>query len=187
MDIKKSGMSSLDPTDFGGYPLNLHGTLVFNFADDVSATDKIINTTTMNINPADLSHLVATDPSTYTSGYPPVYIDDLHKNPANITPVGYEKFSATDDLPAMMYNIGIFDIHGNVNISGVLYSPSFFEIENKQDGQIQYFKGSLITGGGILFENTKAATSIISYDVHVLDQLSTMGGKGKGVFATYWE
>jgi len=186
VDIKKSDMSGLDPTDFGGYPLNLHGTLVFNFAADVGPTDKIINTTTMNINPADLSHLVATNSSTYTSGYPPTYIDST-KNPANITPVGYEKFSATDDLPAMMYNIGIFDIHGNVNISGVLYSPSFFEIENKQDGQIQYFKGSLITGGGILFENTKAATSIISYDAHVLDQLSTMGTKGKGVFATYWE
>jgi hypothetical protein len=140
----------------------------------------------MNINPADLSGLVASNPSTYTSGYPPIY-NESTKNPVNITPVGYPKFEATDDLPAMMYNIGIFDIHGNVNISGVLYSPSFFEIENKQDGQTQYFKGSLISGGGLYFENLKAAKSIISYDSHVLDKLASMGSKGKGVFATYWE
>jgi hypothetical protein len=188
VNIKKSDMSGLDPSDFGGYPLNLHGTLIFNFASDVSPTDKIVNTTTMNINPADLNGLVANDPSTYKSGYPPVYINPA-KNPANIdiSSKGFANFTATDDLPAMMYNIGIFDIHGNVNISGVLYSPSFFEIENKADGQTQYFKGCLITGGGIYYENVKRSTSIISYDPHVLDMLSTMGNKGKGLFATYWE
>jgi len=188
VNIKKSDMSGLDPTDFGGYPLNLHGTLIFNFASDVSPTDKIINTTTMNINPADLNGLVANDPSTYKSGYPPVYINPA-RNPANIdiSSKGFANFTANDDLPAMMYNIGIFDIHGNVNISGVLYSPSFFEIENKADGQTQYFKGCLITGGGIYYENVKKSTSIISYDPHVLDMLSTMGNKGKGLFATYWQ
>jgi hypothetical protein len=188
VNIKKADMSGLDPTDFGGYPLNVHGTVVFNFASDVAPTDKMINTTTMNINPADLSHLVASDPSTYASGYPPVYINPA-KNPVNIdiSSKGFANFTAGDDLPAMMYNIGIFDIHGNVNISGVLYSPSFFEIENKQDGQTQYFKGCLVTGGGIYYENLKHSTSIISYDSGVLDNLSTQGTKGKGVFAAYWE
>ena len=188
VDIKKSDMSGLDPSDFGGYPLNVHGTVIFNFASDVSATDKIINTTTMNINPADLSGLIANDSTTYKSGYPPVY-NNPAKNPVNIdiSSKGFSNFTAADDLPAMMYNIGIFDIHGNVNISGVLYSPSFFEIENKQDGQTQYFKGSLITGGGIYYENKKKATSIISYDPHALDNLATQGTKAKRVFATYWE
>jgi len=188
VDIKKSDMKGLDPSDFGDYPLNVHGTVVFNFAADVSPTDKIINTTTMNINPADLSGLVAGDATTYKSGYPPVY-NDPNKNPVkiDISSKGFDNFTANDDLPAMMYNIGIFDIHGNVNISGVLYSPSFFEIENKQDGQLQYFKGSLITGGGLYFENVKRSKSIISYDRNALDNLSTQGTKGKGVFAIYWE
>jgi len=183
-DIK----AGLDPTDFGGYPLNVHGTVVFNFASGVKSDDKIINTTTMNINPADLSGLVASNPSTYTSGYPPVY-NDPTKNPINIdiSSKGFSNFTAGDDMPAMMYNIGIFDIHGNVNISGTLYSPSFFEIENKADNQTQYIKGAVISGGGLYFENVNKSTSIISYDNHVLDNLATQGTKGKGVFATYWE
>lgn len=188
VNIRKAEMSnSLDPTDFP-YGINIHGTLVFNFASDVSTGDKIINTSTMNINPADLSHLVAGDPSTYTTGYPPVY-NNPSKNPINIdiTSKGYANFTSSDDLPAMMYNIGIFDIHGNVNICGALYSPSFFEIENKADGQIQYFKGALIGGDGIYYENLKHSTSIISYDGHALDQLATEGTKAKHLFATYWE
>ena len=45
----------------------------------------------------------------------------------------------SDDLPALMYNVGILDIHGNANICGGVYSPSFMEIENKEDGNLQYF------------------------------------------------
>ena len=194
VDIHKAELSnSIDPTDFPK-GINIHGTLVFNFASDVSSTDKIINTATMNINPADLSHLDANDSTTYTSGYPPVY-NNPSKNPINIdisnvtSPSGakFVNFTASDDLPAMMYNIGIFDIHGNVNVSGVLYSPSFFEIENKADGQLQYFKGALIGGGGIYYENVHRSTSIISYDSHALDQLATAGNNGKRFFPTYWE
>jgi len=45
----------------------------------------------------------------------------------------------------------------------------------------------LITGGGLYFENVKRSKSIISYDRNALDNLSTQGTKGKGVFAIYWE
>jgi len=183
---KDPGISKLTPT---GIPkgINVRGTLVLNFDASYLPTDKIINTSTMNINPADLSGLVATNPATYTSGYPPVYANAA-KNPINvdISPA-FPNFTAADDLPALMYNIGILDIHGNANISGVVYTPSFMEIENKQDGQIQYFKGSMIGGTGIYFENTKASTSIISYDPSALDCLATEANKGKRVLATYWE
>ena len=187
VDIAKSGLPSLSPSTLP-FGINIRGTLVFNFSSAYQPSDKIINTATMNINPADLSGLVPGNPATYTTGYPPVYSNPA-KNPANVdlTSRGFANFTAYDDLPAVMYNVGILDMHGNVNICGVVYSPSFMEIENKQDGQIQYFKGSLIGGGGILVENNKNATSIVSYDPNTLDILATSGTKGKSLTVVYRE
>jgi hypothetical protein len=84
-----------------------------------------------------------------------------------------------------MYNNAILDIHGNANICGAVYSPSFMEIENKKSGQIQYFKGCLIGGGGIYFENNNDAISIASYDANAVNQLATMNGRGKSVKLVY--
>jgi len=167
--------------------INVRGTLVLNFDSSYGPTDKIVNTASININKADLSGLVASDTASYATGYPPVYTE-ASKDPAyiNISPA-FQNFAPTDDLPALAYNIGILDIHGGANICGVVYTPSFMEIENKQDGQIQYFKGSLIGGGGIYFQNNNNATSIISYDPAALDRLATEANKGKKVMATYWE
>ena len=187
VDIAKFGLPSLSP---GSLPfgINIRGTLVFNFSADYNPSDKVVNTAAMNINPANLSGLIPGNPATFTSGYPPVYSNPA-KNPANvnIAPQGFANFSPYDNLPALMYNVGILDMHGPVNISGVVYSPSFMEIENKQDGQIQYFKGSLIGGGGILLENNKRATSIVSYDPNCLALLATSGTKGKSLKVSYRE
>ena len=189
VDIKKSDskFNALNPTSLPK-GINIRGTLIFNFSSEFDDSDKIINTATVNINKADLSGLKPADPTTYTTGYPPTFLD-ASKKPSNvdISSKGFPNFSPTDDMPAMMYNVGIFDIHGNANICGVVYSPSFMEIENKKDGQIQYFRGSLIGGGGILFENQQTATSICSYDPQSLDLLATSAAKGKRVVATYWE
>lgn len=189
VDIKKNdaNFGNLDPAHFPR-GINVRGTLLFNFHNAFTPTDKIINTAAMNINKANLSGLVATDPLTYTTGYPPVYTNPA-KDPVNVNIAsrGFANFTAAEDRPALMYNIGVLDIHGNANICGVVYSPSFMEIENKQAGQIQYFKGSLIGGGGIYFENNQAATSVCSYDPATLDLLATSSNKGKLVVATYWE
>ena len=199
VNIKKSEMGddindSTDATKGFLRGINVKGTLVFNFASDVASTDKIFDTATLNINPADLSHMVPGDSTTYTTGYPSLSATNP-KNAININisnvpnPAGgtFSNFTADDDLPAMMYNIGILDMHGPVNISGVVYSPSFFEIENKKVST-QYFKGSLICGNGIFFSNeTKGAVSIISYDQGALDKLATLGNNGKSLFGTYWE
>lgn len=186
VDIAKSGLPALSPSTLP-FGINIRGTLLFNFSSAYQPSDKIINTATMNINPADLSGLVPGNPATYTTGYPPVYSNPA-KNPANVDiGHGFANFTAYDDLPAVMYNVGILDMHGDVNICGVVYSPSFMEIENKQDGQIQYFKGSLIGGGGILVENNKKATSIVSYDPNTLDILATSGTKGKSLKVVYRE
>jgi len=170
--------------------INIRGTWLMNFTgsgwDPVS--EKIIVTADININPADLSHVVATNPATYTTGYPPVYTDST-KNPTNIdiSGRGFSNFLPGDDLPAEIYTIGCLDMHGNANISGVLYTPSYMEIENKSSGNTQYIRGSLIMGNGIYYEDTSSATSIISFDAGAVDSLTTLGGAGKKVFVTYWQ
>lgn len=188
VDISKAEISKDITTALVPNGINVRGTLIFNFGPTVTSTDKIFDWATLNINKANLSGLVATDPSTYTSGYPPVFKDPA-KDPANIdiTSKGFTNFGPTEDRPALMYNNGVLDIHGNANICGVVYSPSFMEIENKVAGQTQYFRGSLIGGGGIYFENVQASTSVCSYDPATLDLLATSSNKGKLVLATYWE
>lgn len=187
VDIAKSGLPSLSDSTLP-FGINIRGTLVFNFSSEYRPSDKVINSAAMNINAANLAGLVPGNPATYTSGYPPVYSNPA-KNPVNIDLAsrGFANFTPYDDLPALMYNVGILDIHGPANICGVVYSPSFMEIENKQDGQIQYFKGTLIGGGGILLENNKRATTIVSYDPNALDLLATSGGKGKSLKVAYRE
>lgn len=188
VDIKSSEMKNDITPALVPNGINVRGTLVFNFAPDVDPTDKIVNTAAMNINPANLSGLVVTNPATYPSGYPPVYANPA-KNPVNIdiTSKGFQNFAVYDDLPALMYSIGILDIHGNANISGVMYTPSFVEIENKEDNQTQYFKGSIIGGGGVYVENKQNSRTVISYDKESLNLLATAATKGKRVNPLYWQ
>jgi len=170
--------------------INIKGTLLLNFTgsgwDPVS--EKIMVTAAINVNAANLSKLVPTDPSTYTSGYPPAY-STASRNPTNIniTSKGFENFTASDDMPAVIYSTACLDIHGNCNISGVLYTPCYVEMENLKDGQTQYIKGMVIMGSGMYYKNTKAATNIISYDTASVDALATFGNAGKQVSVSYWE
>jgi len=134
----------------------------------------------LNINPADLSELSPGNPETYTSGYPAEFDDeDRIASNVDISDLGYDNFSETDDLPALMYRTSLADLHGDLNISGVVYSPVFAEIENTDAGQTQYISGSVIVGGGIYYQNKKDATSIITYDPTALDRLATAGSNGK--------
>ncbi len=161
----------------------IQGCLLFNFTDDWSATDKLVNTASININWASLNELNTSDSSTFNTGYPPT-ISDPSKDwtQFDITDGGHENFTSKDDLPAIMYNIGIFDIHGPANVCGAVYSPSFMEIENKQNNQLQYFKGMVICGGGIYLQNHKnGSVTIVSYDGEAIDKLATSNGKGKKV------
>ena len=184
---KDSNLGNLNPTKLPN-GVNVKGTLFFKFDSSFGPLDKIINTATMNINPANLSGLVATNPATYTSGYPPVYYDNT-KNPTNIniTSKGFANVAPDEDLPALLYSIGILDIHGNANVCGVMYTPSFVEIENKLDNQIQYFKGSIIMGLGIYFENVHKSSSVISFDPKTIDSIATLGSAGKQLKVAYWQ
>jgi hypothetical protein len=103
-------------------------------------------------------------------------------------PYGYTNFTAIDDLPALVYTVGVVDLHGPLNICGVMYTPSYMEIENKQPNQTQYIKGCVIMGNGIYYENnSKGSTSIISYDNNAVDALATLTGAGKQVRVAYWQ
>ncbi len=191
VDVKITDLdlANLTPTTLPN-GINIKGTLLLNFTgtgwDPVS--EKIMVTAAINVNAANLSKLVPTDPSTYASGYPPVYTT-ASRNPTNIniTSKGFENFKASDDMPAVIYSTGCLDIHGNCNISGVLYTPCYVEMENLKDGQIQYIKGMVIMGSGMYYKNTKAATNIISYDTASVDSLATFGNSGKQVTVSYWE
>lgn len=181
VDVEHS--ATLPKIDTAGYPsgVNIRGTLVLNFAAAWTGSEKLVITAPLNINPANLSGLVVTDPTTYTTGYPAAITNParMAKN-VNITGAGFENFTAQDDLPAIMYKTAICDFHGPVNISGVVYSPIYAEIEQKSANQTQYIRGSVILGHGILFENTQATSkSIISYDAASVDNLATAGTKGK--------
>lgn len=149
--------------------INVKGTLLFNCLGpgwDL-VNPKIMVLVDFNINPANLSQLVATNPATYTTGYPPTYPGTNSAfNPVNINiEPAYQNFTTSDDLPAVMYTTGGLDLHGNANISGMMYTPSYIEIENLTSGNTQYIRGSVIMGNGIYYQNTSAgSTSIISCD-----------------------
>ena len=54
------------------------------------------------------------------------------KDPRGKTLSGYESFGPYEDMPALMYSGGIVDIHHEANISGVVYTPDFVEVEQKK-------------------------------------------------------
>ncbi len=167
--------------------INIRGTLLFNFAPGTNPDYKVFLITDVNINPADLSGLVLADPSTYTSGYDLPWNDDTKKPSAvDISGAGFSNFTASDDLPALMFNTGVVDQHGASNICGLIYGPSFIEIENKE-GQLQYFNGAILGGAGIFIEGDKSSgNTVIKFDPTTIDLLATQGGKGQGLRILSW-
>ncbi|MEW6323953.1 MAG: pilus assembly PilX N-terminal domain-containing protein [Nitrospirota bacterium] len=173
--------------DFRGVcPIDVRGTLLFNITNNANPLYKIFVKTGLNVNPADLSTVIPGDPSTYTTGYPPPCGGAGEPVcPWDVDLSGYadcgggtvqcQNFGENADLPALMYNTGIIDIHDEANISGVLYTPSFVEIEQKADGNTQYINGSIIAGGGIYIEDrntANAGNTIISFDADALTDLA---------------
>ncbi len=159
--------------------IDIRGTLVFNITGTNNPLYKIFVETNLNINPANLTGVDFANPATYTSGYPPTF-----SNPDR-TPQAYG-FPPGADLPALMYNTAILDIHRGANISGVLYTPSFVEIEQKTGNTTQYFRGQIISGGGVYLEDmSTAGPMVISYDPNAIDTLAIGAGKGK-ILRTQW-
>jgi hypothetical protein len=177
---------NVNPATEGGSPkfdwasgINIKGCLVIKFATGTSSTYKIVVTSEVKINAGDLSTVNLANESTYTTGYPPVYTNAAKKPSAvNIAPT-YTNFTATEDYPAVMFNNGIVDYHGKTNICGVVYGPSFVEIENKTSGNIQYFNGAIYAGGGIFLEGNSSGYQAVRYDGNAVDSLTTLNNKGQ--------
>ena len=179
VDIVKSDPTALSTTNLPA-GINVRGTLLFNFSAEFTAADKLVITAPLYINAANLSGVSPNNPETYTTGYPPVFTNPARR-PANvnISGAGHANFAPDDDLPALLYNASAMDLHGDLNICGVVYCPSLIELETKADGQTQYIRGALISGGGVYVENLRAATTIVSYDPGTVNALAVSGAKGR--------
>lgn len=159
--------------------INITGTLVFRFKSGTAADYKVFIETPLNINKANLTGWNKSVESTYTSGYPGTYTNPAKKPSAvNIAPT-YKNFAPDADLPALMFNNGIVDIHDAANICGVIYGPSFIEIEMKDSNKVQYINGSIFGGGGIYFQGKSGSTQAIRYDPNTVDKLTTMQNKAQ--------
>ena len=97
------------------------------------------------------------------------------------------------DIPAFMYSGGIVGIHHHANISGLVYIPQAFDLEQNglvKDNKtfipsLQYINGAIIVRDGFYFEaQYQGGVTIISnnpgsYDQIKLDPSSTQSGKFK--------
>ena len=169
----------------GHFPdgIDIRGTLVLLFEPDVDPDSKIKFDAPLRINPItpeQLDDLDPGDPDTFVSGYSGMRPDvfDASQTAKDSAGNAITPFTMQDDLPALMYNGGIADLHKQVNISGVIYSPVFAEIENKGN-TTQYINGAVIGGGGILVQNKGKGKTIIKYNPNTLDRLATDGSNGK--------
>ncbi|HAQ58187.1 MAG TPA: hypothetical protein DCR32_04095, partial [Opitutae bacterium] len=169
----------------GHFPdgIDIRGTLVLLFEPDVDPDSKIKFDAPLRINPItpeQLDDLDPGDPDTFVSGYSGMRPDvfDASQTAKDSAGNAITPFTMQDDLPALMYNGGIADLHKQVNISGVIYSPVFAEIENKGN-TTQYINGAVIGGGGILVQNKGNGKTIIKYNPNTLDRLATDESNGK--------
>ena len=155
VDVVKGTNGQPTYLDSGDFPngINIRGTLWFNFVG-YGFTTKLYITCPISINPANLSQLNPTNPATFTTGYPPTYINPA-KNPLNvdITSRGFTNFATFDELPAIFHDNAIVDMHGPLNICGPYVSAGMVEIENKDRYGTQYIRGPIIGASGVYLEN----------------------------------
>ena len=121
-------------------------------------------------------------PSGYASAWNDVAASQPDKNPRGVAlSGGHQPFGPYEDMPALMYSGGIVDIHHAANISGVVYTPNFIEIEQKTiaDDQVQYINGVVIAGNGIYLESRAGGGGIaVVYDPDTMDSLLVQAGSG---------
>lgn len=178
--------------------VNIKGTLVINLINGASNykmfvkvpinVNPVISPTTHTaiISPADFDNWTSAAasrtntsdpfpwPSGYTSGWNDVAtFNSGSKDPRGKTLSGYESFGPYEDMPALMYSGGIVDIHHEANISGVVYTPDFVEIEQKKkNNEVQYINGAIFAGNGLYLESNDCSGGIaVVYDPDTLDFL----------------
>ena len=178
--------------------VNIKGTLVINLINGTSKYKMFVKvpinvnpvisptTNTTILSPADFDHWTSaaaartntSDPFPWPSGYTSAWNDVTtfnsgSKNPRGKTLSGYESFGPYEDMPALMYSGGIVDIHHEANISGVVYTPDFVEVEQKKkNNEVQYVNGAIFAGNGLYLESNDCSGGIaVVYDPDTLDFL----------------
>ena len=168
--------------------INIKGTLVFDFLNTPNAYYKVAIDTPVNINAVPLpANYDPADPSTFRTGYPAVVSAAKDPRLVDITAQGYANFSATDDMPALMYRTGTASILRDANICGTVYAPSFIELENK-NAREQFIYGTVIGGGGMYIEGSggTGGNQVFAFDPNAVDQLTTFDNRGKSpVISSY--
>ncbi len=162
--------------------INVKGTLAFHFINPPDNFYKVFIETPLHINAANLpANFDPKNSKTFATGYPPAF-STPSKDPRNVNIApAFANFEAEDDLPALIFDNGTVDIHHETNICGVVYGPSFIEIENKHQ-QRQYFDGCLIGGAGMYLEggsNSVNASQTFVYDPSAIDLLATFNNEAK--------
>lgn len=102
------------------------------------------------------------------------------KNPIGVDlGPNYAKFSADEDMPAIMYQDSIFDIEASINASGSIYTPGFVEVEHwvTYKNTANYIDGAIISGRGMLLGAVRAdgqsctGGTFISFNPKAIDAL----------------
>jgi hypothetical protein len=166
--------------------INVKGTLVFDFLNAPDDYYKVSIDTPININSVPLAeNYDPADPSTYQTGYPPVLSAEKDPHLVDITSQGYVNFTATDDMPALMFRTGTVSILRDANICGTVYGPSFVEIENL-NAREQFFYGTVIGGAGMYIEGSGGlgGHQVFAFDPNAVDQLPTFDNRGKAPVIT---
>jgi hypothetical protein len=179
--------TSTSGTGCGAAGINIQGTLVFHFINPPDNFYKVFGEAPLHINAgANDGTFNPSDPTTFKTGYPPVLPSSKDPTKVDITGAGYPNFLPGDDMPALMFDNGTVDIHQECNICGVVYTPSYMEVENKHNAR-QYFDGSIITGGGIYWETgSSPGVQVLNFDSNTVDSLATFDLRGQSpTIATY--
>jgi len=165
--------------------INVKGTMVFRFPAGTDPLTKIAITAAINVNKASLASWVPANESTYTTGYPPVFSVGTTKHwEVDISPT-YDNFTQSGDMPGVMFENGVVDMHGPLNVCGAFYGPSFIELENKTSGNVQYINGIVIGGAGVYVEgNSSAGYQGFKFSPDMIDQLQTYQNRFKTLVRT---
>lgn len=175
-----------------GVPMNVNPA-TFTRGDGTTTT--VPNSSDLNTLTSQSANRTSTSaPSPWPSGYDSAWSDVKNYSAGGVTgakdPRGkdlsaygsYASFRQNEDMPALMYTGGTVDIHNTANISGVVYTPGFVEIEQKQPytaDKTQYINGAVVSGNGIFLESDSCGGGIgVIFDPDVVDSLNVTPSLG---------
>jgi hypothetical protein len=178
--VQPDPISNILLTDIPQESLDAYAYQVGNTLDPNVAADVV---TFNNLSYADKYHMLM--PSGYAKGWADAFTNlgittAIWKTlPPTSTCSGCDKFGAPadanttmdandvrskgfEDIPAYLYSGGLIDMHGHVNISGLIYVPQAMELEAKSATTRQYVSGAIVIRDGFYIEADNSTITVIS-------------------------